>query len=114
MSERFSIVMTTTASVAKARELASAALEARLAACVQCFPIESRYVWRGEVREEAEIALHFKIVTDDYAALCALLRSRHDYETPEILRVDIADGDRDYLIWLAQSTEKLSSGAGTG
>jgi len=113
LSERFSIVMTTTASVAKARELASLALEARLAACVQCFSLESRYVWRGEVREEAEIALHFKIVTDDYAALCALLRSRHDYETPEILRVDVAEGDRDYLIWLAQSTLKSSSGAGT-
>ncbi|HXY58338.1 MAG TPA: divalent-cation tolerance protein CutA [Methylocystis sp.] len=106
MSERFSIVITTTASAAKARELASAALEARLAACVQCFPIESRYVWRGEIREEAEIGLHFKIATEDYAALCALLRSRHDYETPEILRVDVAEGDSDYLAWLAQSTRK--------
>jgi len=110
LSEGFSIVMTTTATAAKARELASAALQARLAACAQCFPIESRYVWRGEVREEAEVALHFKIATGDYDALCALIRSRHDYETPEILRVDIAAGDDAYLQWLAESTAKPSCG----
>ena len=98
--------MTTTASRAQAQALATAALEARLAACVQSFAIESRYVWRGEVRDEPEIALHFKIATEDYDALAALIRREHDYETPEILRVEIADGDGAYLDWLAQSVQK--------
>lgn len=105
-NEGFSIVLTTTADAAKARELAAAALEARLAACVHSHAIESRYVWRGELKEEAEIALQFKIVSGDYGELCALIRRLHDYEVPEILRIDVAEGDSAYLDWLAESVQK--------
>lgn len=110
MGQNFSIVLTTTGGEAKARELAAAALEARLAACVQSHHISSRYVWRGELREEPEIALQFKIVSSDYEALSALIRRLHDYETPEILRLDIAEGDGAYLDWVAESTRKALSG----
>lgn len=105
-SEGFSIVFTTTADAAKARELASAALEARLAACVQSHAIESRYMWRGELKVETEVALQFKIASSDYDRLCALIRRLHDYEVPEILRVDVAEGDCAYLDWLAESVRK--------
>jgi periplasmic divalent cation tolerance protein len=105
-SKAFSVVLTTTADAAKARELAAAALEARLAACVQSHAIDSRYVWRGELKEETEIALQFKIVSSDYAELCALIRRLHDYEVPEILRIDIAEGDAPYLKWLAESVKR--------
>ncbi len=101
MASPFSIAVTTVASEAKAREIARAALEARLAACVQMFPIRSHYVWRGELREDAEIALHLKIRAEDFGELRALIRRLHDYETPEILKLDIADGDPAYLGWLA-------------
>jgi periplasmic divalent cation tolerance protein len=97
----FSIAITTVASEAKAREIAKAALEARLAACVQFFPIRSLYVWKDQLREDAEIALHLKIRSADFPALQALIRQLHDYETPEIIRIDIAEGDAAYLDWLA-------------
>ncbi|HMK90569.1 MAG TPA: divalent cation tolerance protein CutA [Methylocystis sp.] len=106
MAESYSIVLTTTGSEAKAREIAAAALEARLAACVQSWPISSRYVWRGELREEPEILLQFKIASHDYEALLALIRGLHDYEVPEILRVAVADGDRAYLAWVSEATRK--------
>jgi periplasmic divalent cation tolerance protein len=96
----YSIALTTVASEAKAREIARAALEARLAACVQIFPIQSHYVWRGELREDAELALHLKIRAEDFDAVQALIRRLHDYETPEILRIDIAEGDGAYLSWM--------------
>lgn len=100
MTFPFSIALTTVSSETKAREIASAALEARLSACVQAYPIQSRYVWKGETCEDAEIALHFKIRSEDFAELAALIRRLHDYETPEILRVEIAEGDAGYLAWL--------------
>ncbi len=106
MTARFSIALTTVASDAKAREIASAALEARLCACVQAYPIRSHYVWKGAAHEDAEIALHFKIRSEDFAALVALIRSLHDYEIPEILKIDIADGDPAYLAWLVESTRR--------
>jgi len=102
----FSIAVTTVASEAKAREIAKAALEARLAACAQLFPIRSLYVWKEELREDAEIALHLKIRSADFFALQALIRRLHDYETPEILRIDIAEGDSAYLDWLSASVQR--------
>ncbi len=102
MASPFSIALTTVASKAKAHEIATAALEARLAACAQLFPIQSLYVWKDELlREDAEIALHLKIRAEDFPAVQALIRRLHDYETPEILRIDIAEGDGAYLDWMA-------------
>ncbi len=101
MASTFSIALTTVASEAKAREIAKAALEARLAACAQLFSVQSIYVWKDELREDTEIALHLKIRAEDFPAVQALIRRLHDYETPEIVRIDIADGDGAYLDWMA-------------
>jgi len=101
LASPFSIAVTTVASEAKARQIARAALEARLAACAQLLPIQSLYVWKGELREHAELALHLKIRAEDFPAVQALIRRLHDYETPEILRIDIAGGDGAYLDWMA-------------
>jgi periplasmic divalent cation tolerance protein len=106
MPETFAIVLATAANEAKGRQIALAALEARLAACVQMHPISSCYVWNGVLCEETETALSFKIRDEDFAALSALIRSLHDYEVPEILKIEVADGDAAYLGWLARATKR--------
>jgi len=106
MTDSFAIVLSTAASEAKGREIALAALEARLAACVQMHPVSSCYVWNGALCEETEAALTFKIRGEDFAALSALIRSLHDYEVPEILKIDVADGDAAYLEWLLRATSR--------
>jgi len=35
-----------------------------------------------------------------------LIRRLHDYETPEILRIDVAEGDAPYLDWLSASVQR--------
>lgn len=106
MNAEFSILVTTIDSDEKAREIAKAALAARLAACVQIFPIQSHYEWKGEMREDAEIMIQMKIRTRDYAELAALVRRLHSYDVPEILRFDIAEGDAAYLDWIAETTRR--------
>ena len=106
MSESFSVLVTTVANADEARALAQAALKARLAACVQIFPIVSHYEWKGELREDAEFALHMKIRTSDYAELAALVRATHSYATPEILRFEIKEGDWAYLDWVLATTRR--------
>ncbi len=98
-----SILVTTTDSEEKARALARAALEARLAACVQIMPASSHYVWKGEVCETAEFLLQMKHCARDYPALAALVRSLHNYETPEMIRIDVAEADPDYAAWVEAS-----------
>ena len=106
MTDSFAIVLSTAASEAKGREIALAALEARLAACVQMHPVRSCYVWNGALCEQTEAALTFKIRGEDFGALSALIRSLHDYEVPEILKIDVADGYVAYLDWLACATSR--------
>lgn len=102
----YALLLTTIDDEEKARCLARAALEARLAACVQLTPIQSLYIWREKLCEEREILLQMKIRAADYAELAALIRARHDYETPEIIMVDIAAGDANYLAWLENTTRR--------
>lgn len=101
-----SILVTTTDCAEKARDLARAALAAKLAACVQIFPIASHYVWRGETREDAEFRLEMKLRAEDYDALADLVRGLHNYETPEILRIDAVSADPAYAAWLAEETRR--------
>ena len=104
MASEFSIVMTTTGSPELSDALARALLEEKLAACVQIMPIASHYVWDGAVRRDAEQLMFIKSKTEDYAAIAACIRRLHDYETPEIIQVDIADGDGAYLDWIRSVT----------
>jgi len=105
LASPFSIAVTTVASEAKAREIAKAALEARLAACAQLFHskplcLEGR-IARGRGNRAAS-----EIRAEDFPAVQALIRRLHDYETPEILRIDIAEGDGAYLDWMAACLRK--------
>ena len=103
---RVAILVTTVDALDKARDLARAALTARLAACVQIAPIESIYVWEEEVREEAAFRLEMKHRAEDNAALSELVRRLHPYQTPEILRIDVAEVDVCYADWLTKSTAR--------
>lgn len=97
------ILVTTVDSQAAARALARAALDAKLAACVQIAPVTSHYTWKGEVCEAEEFLLQMKHRAQDYAALAELVRGLHNYETPEILRIDVADADPAYAAWVEAS-----------
>lgn len=103
-AERLAILVTTVGDAAAARALARAAIEARLAACVQILPIVSHYAWDGEICESHEFLLQMKHLGTDYAALAALVRRLHAYETPEILRIDVAEADPAYLAWARATT----------
>ncbi len=100
----FCVVMTTASSDETVQRVIDAALGQRLAACVQALPMKSHYVWKGEIRREAETLLFFKAKTADYAALEETIRAVHDYETPEIIRLDISAGLPAYLAWIVDST----------
>lgn len=102
----FCIVVTTTDTDESARKIAGTALDARLVACVQMFPIRSLFSWNGELRAEAEVFVQMKARAEDYDLLAEAIRAVHPYEVPEILRIDIADGDAAYLGWVAQATAR--------
>jgi periplasmic divalent cation tolerance protein len=81
--------------------LATAAVQARLAACVQVEAIESVYVWDGTLRRDAEWRLLFKTVAGRREALEALIAERHPYDLPAIWAQRIDDASAGYADWVA-------------
>lgn len=52
---------------------------------------------------EAELKLFIKSTAQQFDAISAEIKMNHPYEVPEILRLDIVDGDRAYLDWLTNT-----------
>ena len=94
------VVMTTAPNKEAAEKLARAALEARLAACVQIQEITSYYWWDNKINRDPEQLLYLKTTPDKYQALEALILSNHSYDTPEILQLPVERGFEKYLGWL--------------
>lgn len=98
-------VTTTLADRETARELATAVVVQRLAACAQVVgPIESVFRWDGEVQTEAEWYCVMKTTAERFAALTEWIDARHPYDTPELVASAIVAGAPAYLQWIAAET----------
>jgi periplasmic divalent cation tolerance protein len=92
-------VTTTVASLADARKLARAILQARLAACVQVEEgLTSFYRWQGKDCEDAEVRLTLKTLPACAPALQALFAQQHPYELPQFLAVAM-EASEGYYEW---------------
>jgi periplasmic divalent cation tolerance protein len=105
MAAEHVIVTSTTGTEAAARELAAAAVEARLGACAQVVgPVTSVYRWEGEVRTDQEWRVEIKTTADRVPALTGRLGQLHGYDLPEIIATPIEGGSAAYLAWLTAET----------
>ena len=99
--EGFIQVMTATERKEDAERIARSLVEMRLAGCVQIVgPVVSVYRWKGRIETAEEWLCLIKSSEDRYGAIEEAIRSRHPYETPEIISLPITAGSRDYLNWL--------------
>ena len=87
-----------------AKGLARLIVEAKLAACVQLFPIESVYSWKGELCDESEVLLLIKSKTVLYEKLESLIWRNHKYEVPEIIQIPLTGGLHAYMKWIDSVT----------
>lgn len=106
---------TTTSTKADAERVASAALEARRAACVQIVgPIESRYWWQGSLEVAQEWLCLLKTSARHVDGLMEAVRAVHPYDTPEITVTLLAGGDDRYLAWIDAETNSDERGPTEG
>lgn len=98
-------LVTTVGSAEDARRLADAAVDQRLAACVQITAIDSVYRWQGAVQHEPEWRLLFKTTAVAEAALRALILERHPYELPALYALDVDDPSAPYREWVVQNAD---------
>lgn len=84
-----------------AATLATALVEARVAACVNIVPaVRSIYRWQDRVHDDGEALLLIKHPRAGFEALKAAVLARHPYELPEVIAVDVVDGHAPYLDWI--------------
>ncbi|MFO7762136.1 MAG: divalent-cation tolerance protein CutA [Wenzhouxiangellaceae bacterium] len=95
------LVHTTCSDQKEAETLARDLVEARLAACASVGqPLVSVYPWQGRIERDVETPLTLKTTRRAFDALRSRLVERHSYDVPEILAVEVVDGNAEYLQWV--------------
>lgn len=98
---RLILVHTTCADRDEAERLAGEMVENRLAACASVGqPVVSVYPWQGRIERDIEIPLTLKTTRATFEPLKARLNQRHSYDVPELLAVEVVDGNADYIQWV--------------
>jgi periplasmic divalent cation tolerance protein len=101
------LVFCTCPTLDSAKELATAVVAEKLAACVNIMPsVTSVYRWQQEVKTETEQLLLCKTTLTVYPLLQQYIAAHHPYEVPEILAVPITAGLPNYITWLTTNVGK--------
>lgn len=101
MNDSILLIFTNAPNRAAADSIATALIEARLAACVNIFgQCDSVYRWQGRLERACEVPMIIKTTAHNYPALETELRRLHPYEVPELLAVPAAYGLPGYLDWV--------------
>lgn len=100
-NESLIMVHTTCADQAEAEALARDLVESHLAACASIGqPVVSVFPWQGNIERDVETPLTLKTTRAAFAALRSRLIDRHSYDVPELLAVDVVEGNTEYLQWV--------------
>jgi len=105
MSETtYCTVLTTCNNQQTEKALIDSLLKQQLVACIQVMPVESHYLWKGEVCCDNERLLIMKSRSDLFDELQQQIQELHDYEVPQIVQLPITAGLTEYLDWIKAST----------
>ncbi|HEY1793313.1 MAG TPA: divalent-cation tolerance protein CutA [Opitutaceae bacterium] len=103
-AKKYCVITTTVSNAEVGERIAEALLDDALAACVQMFPIDSRYLWKGRIARQTEQMLVIKARRSDFAAVKKAVLKIHDYKVPEIILLAIEDGLGRYFDWIEEVT----------
>ena len=105
MENTYTLVLTTVATEEEATSLAHSIINSGLGACVQIQSIRSVCRWKGELCAGPESLLMIKTTDTRYPELEQHIKASHSYETPEIIKIPINGGLREYLGWIDQCVQ---------
>lgn len=94
------LIFTTLNSKETARKIGKAMLEARLIACVNYFPIESSYWWKGKIEEDKEILMILKTRGPNLVKIEEFINKHAANEIPEIVAIKPFKVNKPYSDWL--------------
>ncbi len=105
--DKIIIIETTYPNLESAKNLGKILLGEKLIGCIHFHPIESMYEWQGKIENSAEFLLRIKTKNSLYHEVEKIIKKHHSYKTPEIIAIDVEQTEKNYLLWLENSTIKL-------
>lgn len=99
-SAKYCVILTTTDCEETAILIAKTLTENKLAACVQMDRVESFFVYEAKNERQKEFRLLIKARSDSYQAIEESILSKHNYQLPQIIMLDVAAGLPEYLNWI--------------
>lgn len=106
-SEKHAAVFVTAPDETIAKKIAHGLVEQKLAACVNIIPqITSIYSWQGKINEDSEQLLMIKTRASRVDDISKFVREHHPYSLPEVISVNIENGNPPYLDWISESVPK--------
>jgi periplasmic divalent cation tolerance protein len=106
MNAKYQVVFCTVPNFEVAREIARGIVSDKLAACCNIIPgITSIYTWKNEIQEDSELLLMIKTKESTIPELTEKIKKLHPYEVPEIITLNINQGNSEYLNWVNENVK---------
>jgi len=80
-------------------------IDKRLVACVNETPVQSHFIWEGKNSQEPESLLIMKTKKSLFNELNDFVKANHPYKVPEVISINIEQGNSQYLNWINNSTK---------
>lgn len=87
-------------------QISKQAVEAKLAACTNMFPINNVYFWENKLEEEQEWVGILKTSDHLEDKLASFIEEIHPYDVPCIIRYSV-DANKSFEDWILQSVKEL-------
>lgn len=96
------LIYSTFPSLGEAEEVGHAMIAAQLVACVNIYPgMISLYEWQGQIVRASEVTALFKTRQALAERVMAEIKALHSYDTPALLVLPTAGGDKAYCDWIS-------------
>ncbi|GAA6204666.1 MULTISPECIES: divalent-cation tolerance protein CutA [Thalassotalea] len=100
----YQVVLCTCPTMTSAKEIATHLVQHKLAACINIIPnVMSIYRWQNVIEHSEEIQLLIKTESVKFDIVSREIKRLHPYDTPEVVALNIQQGDTHYLNWIKES-----------
>jgi len=93
-------IYTTCATEEEAKKLGKLILDKKMGACVDYWPVNSMFHWKGQQKEIPQIMLSIATFENKSEDVNDLISNHHSYSVPMIAGVDVRRINRAYREWM--------------
>lgn len=89
----------------EAQRIALTLLDEKLIACASILPeVKSIYRWKEKIEHTQEVKLILKTQRKHFSAIESRIKVLCSYQVPEIVQIEITQGNSAYIDWVIEST----------